>query len=98
MSLLGWDDEDEEDYEPAPALDAESARKVARSFYVLRMARYVALVVVLGVIALIVALGHAPAAVVWGVVALVVLMVVLAGVTAWRHRRAWGSSSGSPTA
>ena len=78
---------------PPKDLDEESTRRLARSFYVVRMVRYALLsVAVLGIAAL-GAVQGAPAVV---PIALVVLAAVLAG-TMVALRRQYVSSQGPPS-
>jgi hypothetical protein len=88
---------------PGPQeLDEESVRRIARSFYVVRMVRYALLLLALSVFLVAGLVTDAPGAV---AVALVVTIVALAGVVAATHRRYLSSqrppstepSSPSPT-
>jgi hypothetical protein len=50
----GWDDDEDEEGRPPPELDADSARKVARSFYLVRVFTVLALLVTLAVVGVVV--------------------------------------------
>jgi hypothetical protein len=75
-------------------LDDESLRRVARSFYVVKMVRYAALLVAALAVAALAGARHAPAAVPALLVALAAGLVAAMVVTALRYRR----RTGSPTA
>jgi hypothetical protein len=83
-------------------LDEESVRRIARSFYLMRMVRYLLLLVALVVFLAASLLTDAPAAVAVGIV---VTIVALVGVVAATHRTylksqrtsSAGPSSPSPT-
>jgi hypothetical protein len=89
---MTWSSYDDEEDEPTPELTGDAARAVARSFYVLRMARYVALIVVLAGVAALATAGRAPAAVSIVLAAVAAAFVVVAVVTALRWRRGPSSS------
>jgi hypothetical protein len=77
-----WSSYDDEEDEPTPELTGDAARAVARSFYLLRMARYAALIVVLAGVA---ALASGTVRV---VLAVVVAVFAVAAALTWRRGRA----------
>jgi membrane protein implicated in regulation of membrane protease activity len=83
-------------------LDDESIRALARSFYVVKMARYAGLLVATLLIGALAVARDAPGWVAWAMVVLVVVFVVVMALTRRRYvssRRppAAGPSSSSPT-
>lgn len=73
-------------------LDEEALRRIAHSFYVVKMARYAALLVAALGVAALAGAEDAPAGVTVGLVALGVAFAGVMVVTALRYRRQAGSS------
>jgi hypothetical protein len=83
-------------------LDEASLRRIARSFYVVKMARYAALLVAALLVGALAVARDAPGWVAWTMVALAVAFVVVMALTRRRYLSslrlpAGGPSSSSPT-